>query len=71
MTSDNALLDGRMQETSPETYRDKELKTQIDRFLQRWGSFESVQRFVRKVGRPNTIREYLVGLDFYFRWLSS
>jgi integrase len=60
-----------MQEPTAETYREKELRRQIGKFLETWGRYESVQRFIRKYGKLNTCRGYLADLDLYFRWLSS
>jgi integrase len=71
MTPDNTVLDGKMQVSAAETYRERELRRQIAKFLEAWGKYESVQRFVRKYGKLNTIRGYLADLDLYFRWLSS
>ncbi len=70
MTSDNAVLDGGMQVSEAETYRERELKSQISKFLEKWGKYESVQRFVRKYRlKLNTCRGYLADLDLYFDWL--
>ncbi len=71
MTPSNAVLHDGMQVTAAETYREKEPKNQIARFLEKWGKYESVQRFVRKYGKLNTCRGYLADLDLYFRWLPS
>jgi integrase len=70
MTSDNAVLDDGMQVSEAETYRERELKNQISRFMEKWGGHESVQRFVRKYHlKLNTCRGYLADLDLYFDWL--
>ena len=55
----------------PETYREKELRRQIAKFLETWGKYDSVQRFARKYGKLNTLRGYLADLDVYFRWLPT
>jgi hypothetical protein len=60
-----------MQISTAETYRERELRRQIGRFLDIWGKYETVQRFVRKYGKLNTCRGYLADLDLYFRWLPS
>ena len=56
---------------TPETYREREVRLQIERLLVKWGKYESVQRFIRKYGKPNTRAGYLADLDLYFRWLGS
>ncbi len=71
MTSDNAVLTDEMQISTAETYRERELRRQIARFLEAWGKYECVQRFIRKYGKLNTIRGYLADLDLYFRWLPN
>ncbi len=72
MTANNPVLDGGMEPTTPETYRERELRGQIRKFLQRWGAYESVQRFVRKYSlKLNTCRGYLADLDLYFDWLKA
>src|SRR5450759_1255471 len=72
MTPGNTVLDIGMQvPPTEETYRDRELKRQIARFLEIWGKYESIQRFARKYGKLNTCRGYLADLDLYFRWLPS
>ena len=70
MTSDNAVLDDGMQVSNTETYRERELRSQISRFMEKWGGYESVQRFVRKYHlKLKTCRGYLADLDLYFDWL--
>ncbi len=71
MTSDNALLDSGMQTATAETYQERLLKSQIAKFLERWGGYDSIQRMVRKYGKLNTIRGYLADLDLYFDWLEN
>lgn len=71
MTADNGILDGGMQPTLPETYRNRELQAQIEKLMAVWGSFESVQRFARKYGKPNSLRGYREDLDLYWRHLPT
>jgi integrase len=68
---DNPVLEGGMQAPTTETYRERELRTQIKRFMETWGTFESIQRLSRRYGKANTLRGYLADLDLYFRWLRS
>ena len=60
-----------MEEGSAETYRERELRHQIEKFLGMWGKYESVDRFARKYGKLTTRREYLCDLDQFFRWLPT
>jgi integrase len=71
MTPDNGVLDDDMEISVAETYRERELRRQISKFMGVWGKYESVQRFVRKYGKLNTCRGYLADLDLYFRWLPT
>jgi integrase len=65
------LLQGGMEAPTPETHREREVRLQVERLLAKWGRYESVQRFIRKYGKPNTKAGYLADLDLYFRWLDS
>src|SRR5215831_9121494 len=60
-----------MEEAPAETYRERELRHQIEKYLETWGIYESVERFTRKYGKLTTRREYLCDLDLYFRWLPT
>jgi hypothetical protein len=71
MMAHKPLLESRMDVPTPETYREREVRMQVERLLVKWGNYESVQRFVRKYGKPNTKAGYLADLDLYFRWLAS
>jgi integrase len=59
-----------MEVSAAETYRERELRSQISKFMEKWGGYESVQRFIRKYHlKLNTCRGYLADLDLYFDWL--
>jgi site-specific recombinase XerD len=68
---DNSVLNDGMQAPATETYRERELRTQIEKFLETWGTHDSIQRFARKYGKANTLRGYLADMDLYFRWLDT
>lgn len=70
MAPKHPVLDG-MDVPKPETYREREVRLQVERLLAKWGKYESVQRLMRKYGKPNTRAGYLADLDLYFRWLTS
>jgi integrase len=67
----NPVSDGEMQVPTTETYRERELRTQIEKFMAAWGKYECIQRFARRHGKANTLRGYLADLDLYFRWLPT
>ena len=53
------------------TFFEKECENSVRRLRARIGESECVDRLLRKYGKPNTVRSYLLGLMRYFDFLKS
>ncbi|MGD0330915.1 MAG: tyrosine-type recombinase/integrase [Nitrososphaeria archaeon] len=55
--------------TVMKTSQEKYVSYNIDRAWRKIGESKTVERFIRKIGKPTTQSSYLIALSKYFQWL--